>query len=83
MTGLETRPDTLTKAIEMAQSKEYALGIEEEQRPVLSVQRSVNFVDHQQEAHKEETQQLNKQLGELVNVLYLDRRDNRKPLRRK
>jgi hypothetical protein len=63
----------------MAQSKEYALVIEEEQRPVMPVQRSVNFVDHQQEANQEKTQQLNKQLGELINVLYLDRQDNRKP----
>jgi len=50
MTGLESRPDTLAKAIEVAQNKEYTLGIEEEARPIAPPARRVHFVDQDQEA---------------------------------
>ena len=50
MTGLESRPDTLAKAIKVAQNKEYALGIKEEVRPIAPPARRVHFVDQDQEA---------------------------------
>ena len=50
MTGLESRPDTLAKAIKVAQNKEYALGIKEEVRPIAPPARGVHFVDQDQEA---------------------------------
>ena len=50
MTGLESRPDTLAKAIKVAQNKEYALGIEEEARLIALSARRVHFMDQDQEA---------------------------------
>ena len=50
MTRLESRLDTLAKAIKVAQNKEYALGIEEKARPIAPPVRRVHFVDQDQEA---------------------------------
>ena len=50
MTGLENRPDTLAKAIKVAQNKEYALGIKEEARLIALSARGVHFMDQDQEA---------------------------------
>jgi len=82
MTGLESRPDTLAKAIKVAQNKEYALGIEEEARPIAPPARGVHFVDQDQEAqtsrphspdHTNHTYELTQRVGQLVDVLYLNR----------
>ena len=82
MTGLENRPDTLAKAIKVAQNKEYALGIEEEARPITLPVRGVYFVDQDQEAqasrphspdHTDDTYELTQRVGQLVGVLYLNR----------
>ena len=50
MTGLESRPNTLAKAIKVAQNKEYVLGIEEEARPIAPPAKRVYFMDQDQEA---------------------------------
>ena len=50
MTGLESRPDTLAKAIKVAQNKEYSLGIEKEVRLIAPPARGVHFMDQDQEA---------------------------------
>ena len=82
MTGLESRPDTLAKAIEVAQNKEYALGIKEEARPIAPPARGVHFGDQDQEAqasrprspdHTDHTYELTQRVGQLVHVLYLNR----------
>ena len=82
MTGLESRPETLAKAIKVAQNKEYVLGIEEEKRPIALPARGVYFMDQDQEAqasrlhspnHTNHTYELTQRVGQLVDVLYLNR----------
>jgi len=82
MTRLESRLDTLAKAIKVAQDKEYTLGIEEEARLITLPARGVHFVDQDQEAqasrlrspdHTDHTYKLTQRVGQLVDVLYLNR----------
>jgi hypothetical protein len=62
--------------------REYALGIEEEARPIAPPARGVHFVDQDQEAqasrphspdHADHTYELTQRVGQLVDVLYLNR----------
>ena len=50
MTGLESRLDTLAKAIKVAQNKEYMLGIKEKARQITLPARRVHFMDQDQKA---------------------------------
>ena len=72
MTGLESRLNTLAKAIKVAQNKEYTLGIEEEARLIAPPARKVYFVEQDQEAqasrprspnHTDHTYELTQQVG--------------------